>query len=263
MQVADVSPNRLGRARHEISDLIRKNREVRLGLMVFASVPHVIAPITEDTQTLMNALPALSVELASPNLQGSRLGPALDRAEVLLAGLPADSARAILLISDGDFDEPDLLARVEGLAASRIRVHVLGIGSAQGGLVQAPGGGTLRDPRGDPIRSRLDETQLARIAEVGGGLYRLADYRDADTDAILRAAAVSRLPPRPKRSLPCPPDWLPRHRKRKALMRMNAFRFAIVCLSICTVFSICAGACASEAILQTVKRPFSASRVSN
>lgn len=195
MQVADVSPNRLGRARHEISDLIRKNREVRLGLMVFASVPHVIAPITEDTQTLMNALPALSVELASPNLQGSRLGPALDRAEVLLAGLPADSARAILLISDGDFDEPDLLARVEGLAASRIRVHVLGIGSAQGGLVQAPGGGTLRDPRGDPIRSRLDETQLARIAEVGGGLYRLADYRDADTDAILRAAAVSRLPP--------------------------------------------------------------------
>jgi Ca-activated chloride channel homolog len=75
MQVTDVTPNRLGRARHEISDLIRKNREARLGLIVFASVPHVISPITEDTQTILNALPALSSDLADPSLQGSRVGP--------------------------------------------------------------------------------------------------------------------------------------------------------------------------------------------
>ncbi len=195
MQATDVSPNRLGRARHEISDLIRKNREVRLGLIVFASVPHVISPITEDTQTILKALPALASELASPNLQGSRLGPALARAEVLLSGLPEESARAILLISDGDFEEPDLPEQVARLATMGIRFHALGIGTPGGAAVPALTGGLVRDFRGEPVNSVLDETQLKRLAEAGGGIYKLADFRDSDTDAILRATTVSRLPP--------------------------------------------------------------------
>lgn len=195
MQAADVSPNRLGRARHEISDLIRKNREVRLGLILFASVPHVVSPITEDTQTILNALPALSSELASPNLQGSRLGLALDRAEMLLAGLPDDSARAILLISDGDLDEPGLPERIGRLSAAGIRFHTLGVGTPEGAEVPAPGGGVMRDFSGAPVSSVLGAELLRSLADIGGGLYQLADYRDSDTDAILRAATVSRLPP--------------------------------------------------------------------
>ncbi|WP_373509192.1 VWA domain-containing protein [Thiocapsa sp.] len=195
MQVTDVTPNRLGRARHEISDLIRKNRGARLGLIVFASVPHVISPITEDTQTILNALPALSSELANPNLQGSRVGAALARAELLLAGLPEDSARSILLISDGDLEEPDLPEQVGRLASGGIRIHSLGIGTAQGGLVPAPAGGFVRDLRGEPVRSSLGTTLLARLAEAGTGIHRVADYRDSDSDAILRAVSVSRLPP--------------------------------------------------------------------
>jgi Ca-activated chloride channel family protein len=195
MQASDVSPNRLGRARHEISDLIRRNREVRLGLILFASVPHVISPITEDTQTILNALPALSSDLASPNLQGSRLGVALDRAEQLLAGLPQDSARAILLISDGDLDEPGLPEHVARLAAAGIRFHALGVGTPEGTAVPAPGGGVVRDFSGEPVGSALNEGLLESLAEIGGGIYQLANYRDSDTDAILRAATVSRLPP--------------------------------------------------------------------
>lgn len=195
MQAADVSPNRIARARHEISDLIRRNREVRLGLVLFASVPHVISPVTEDTQTILSALPALSSDLASQNLQGSRLGAALARAEALLAGLPADSARAVLLISDGDLDEPDLPDRIAGLAAAGIRFHALGIGTPEGAPVPAPAGGSMQDYRGEPIASALNEPLLKSLAELGGGVYRLADFRDADTDAILSAAAVSRQPP--------------------------------------------------------------------
>ena len=86
MQADDVSPSRLGRARQEIQDLIKEDRQVRLGLIAFASVPHVISPITEDTYTILNDLPALSTDLT--RLQGSRLDAALDRAENLLAGLP-------------------------------------------------------------------------------------------------------------------------------------------------------------------------------
>lgn len=193
MQVDDVAPSRLGRARQEIQDLILQNRQVRLGLIAFASVPHVLSPITEDTFTILNALPALSTDLA--RLQGSRLHQALDRAEALLGSLPEDSARSILLISDGDFDEPELTGRIEKLAEQGIRFHVLGVGTEEGARVPAQKGGWIQDRSGQPVQSSLNEELLEELARAGQGSYRQADYQDDDTEEILEAAAVTRLPP--------------------------------------------------------------------
>jgi Ca-activated chloride channel family protein len=193
METADVAPSRLGRARQEIQDLIMQNRRLRLGLIAFASVPHVIAPVTEDSRTILLALPALATDLA--RLQGSRLHGALDRAEILLESLPEESARSLLLISDGDFDEPGVVERVRELRATGITLHALGIGTRNGGDVPGARGTPLVGPEGAPVRSRLDEDQLKALAEAGGGLYRHADYRDDDTGDILKAAAVSTLPP--------------------------------------------------------------------
>jgi Ca-activated chloride channel family protein len=193
MEVGDVAPSRLARARQEIQDLITQNRKLRLGLIAFASTPHVVAPVTEDSRTILLALPALSTDLA--RLQGSRLREALDRAETLLDSLPQESARSLLLISDGDFDEAGLTERVRALAEAGIPLHVLGVGAADGGEVPGPRGAALIGPDGAPVHSLLDEAQLRALAEAGGGLYRHADYRDDDTGDILKAAAVSRLPP--------------------------------------------------------------------
>lgn len=193
MQVDDVAPSRLGRARQEIQDLILQNRQVRLGLIAFASVPHVLSPITEDTFTILNALPALSTDLA--RLQGSRLHQALDRAEALLGSLSDDSARSILLISDGDFDEPELLPRIEKLAEQGIRFHVLGVGTEDGSRVPAQKGGWILDRSGQAVSSSLNEELLEALANAGQGTYQLADFRDDDTEEILEAAAVTRLPP--------------------------------------------------------------------
>ena len=193
MQTADQAPNRLARARQEVADLIRQNPGLRLGLVAFASVPHVVAPLTEDTPAIAEALPALSTDLVS--LQGSRLGAALDRAAGLFAGLPAASGRAVVLISDGDFDEPDLPVRVRTLAAAGIRLHVLGIGSPTGGQVPGARGGYVAGRDGAPVISRLDEAALRALAAAGGGRYERADYRDQDTRAILEAAAAAGVPP--------------------------------------------------------------------
>lgn len=191
MDATDAAPSRLARARQEIQDLIIQNRELRLGLIAFASVPHVISPVTEDSRALLLTLPALSSDLSQ--LQGTRLQAALDRAEQLLGALPNDSAKAILLISDGDFDEPGLEARVSSLAERGIPLHVLGIGTPSGADV--PGErGPLLGPSGTPVRTSLKEAELLALAKAGAGIYQLADYRDADTRAVLEAAAQSRLP---------------------------------------------------------------------
>lgn len=128
-------------------------------------------------------------------MQGSRVLPALERAEQLLGSLPEDSARSILLISDGDFDEPGLSDRVAELAAQGIRLHVLGVGTEDGARVPALRGGWIEDSSGQPVQSVLNETLLETLADAGQGIYTVADYRDKDTDTILDAAAVTSLPP--------------------------------------------------------------------
>ncbi|NKN32599.1 vWA domain-containing protein [Marichromatium bheemlicum] len=192
MRCTDLAPDRLGRARQELEDLIRANRHHRLGLIAFASVPHVLAPITEDNDTLLSRLPVLATDLASPQLQGSNLEAALERAATLLDPRSTDTGRAILLISDGDFTTPLPLEQVRTLAARGIRLHVLGIGIEQGTLVPAPQGGWIHDPMDptrQPVRSALEPERLEALAEAGDGRYRVATQDQSDTRALLAASA--------------------------------------------------------------------------
>ncbi len=187
MQVADAKPNRLARARQEIEDLLDQSSGMRVGLIAFASVAHLVAPITEDADTLRNLLPSISTDLV--RWQGSRLSQALEKARRLLAGQPTDSSHALLLLSDGDFAEPGLQRHVALLRSEGIPLHVMGIGTREGGRVPAEGGGWVRGKNGQPVISTLDEEGLQRLAEAGGGLYRRADFRDGDTLAFLARVA--------------------------------------------------------------------------
>ncbi|MES9971473.1 MAG: VWA domain-containing protein [Candidatus Thiodiazotropha sp.] len=190
MNVADVPPSRLARARQEVQDLVVLNQELRIGMIAFATVPHVVAPITEDSQSILNALPAVSSELA--NLQGSRLIAALERAQQLLGSEGSANARTILLISDGDFDESGLLQRIQALAQQGVVLHTLGIGSTGGGPVPARAGQSelMRERNGNLIESRLNEPLLQQLAQAGGGYYQRADFRDQDSRNILKLASI-------------------------------------------------------------------------
>ncbi|MEI6415009.1 MAG: VWA domain-containing protein [Pseudomonadota bacterium] len=185
MLVRDVEPSRLARARQEIADLLAEGQGLRIGLIAFASIPVVVSPMTEDTQSLYNLLPGLDSDLVT--LQGSRLLSALDRAEALLTGIPPDSPRHLVLVSDGDFDEPDILPRVRSLAEKGIHVHTLGVGTRGGGGVPSPYGNFLLDRNGRAVESRLGETQLQQIATAGQGVYAESTFLDTDTRAILKA----------------------------------------------------------------------------
>jgi len=194
MDVTDVKPNRLARARQEVEDLLNNNRGIRVGLIGFASVAHVVSPITEDMNGIRRMLPALDTSLVQ--LQGSRLSFALDRAAELLAGQPKESVGSLLLVSDGDFDEPGLEERMRAFADAGVRVHVLGVGTPEGDVVPGPKPGEpwIRDRKGQPVISALNETQLQALAQAGNGVYQRADYRENDTDNILAEVKAQALP---------------------------------------------------------------------
>ncbi len=183
MKVNDVRPSRLARARQELEDLIRQSQGIRIGLIAFASVAHVISPITEDTPSIRRVLPALSTDLGT--LQGSRLSSAIERGRQLIASQPGSEHNAFLLISDGDFAEPGLDGEIKELAETGIQLHVLGIGTSEGGWVPGPNERTLVDMNRNPVLSRLNEPALQSLASAGQGIYQLADYHDSDTNKIL------------------------------------------------------------------------------
>ena len=180
MNIQDVRPSRLARARQEIQDLVRLNPGIRLGLVAFASIAHVATPITEDGDSLLRQLPGLSTDLV--RLQGSNLVNALKLAASLLQAQGEGSSHHILLLSDGDFDEPELERTITELTNQDIRLHVLALGTDGGGPVPY-----LTAPGGKAVVSRLDEQSMAQLAEAGGGVYQLADYRDQDSRQILDA----------------------------------------------------------------------------
>jgi Ca-activated chloride channel family protein len=194
MLVADVRPTRLVRARQEIEDLLNQNRGIRVGLIGFASVAQVVSPVTEDMQGIQRMLSALDTRVVS--LQGSRLLFALQRAEELIAGQPAESVNSLLIVTDGDFEEQDLERPLQALADAGIRVHILGVGTPEGDAV--PGEGRMNpwimNSAGQLVISALNEPLLQTLAKAGNGLYQRADYREQDTDRILAEVKAQALP---------------------------------------------------------------------
>jgi len=194
MNVSDVKPNRLARARQELEDLLDMNRGVRVGLIAYASIAHVVSPITEDMNAIRRVLSVLDTDLV--RLQGSRLSFALDRAEELLLGQPAESVNSLLIITDGDFDETGLEQRLRSFADDGVRVHILGVGTPDGDAVPGPVPNRpwIMDRAGKPVVSSLNEPALRDLAAAGNGIYQTADYRDGDTQKILAQVKAQALP---------------------------------------------------------------------
>ena len=183
MDANDVAPTRLARARQEIEDLIRGNRYARIGLIGFATVAHVISPLTEDRATLQRQLPALSTDLV--RYKGSRVTEALARARQMLTGQPENSSKHLILITDGDFNDRAHIELARELNDAGMQLHVIGVGTAEGTTVPGRNGAPMRHPRYGLIQSKLDETALSELAAAGGGIYRLAEPGTKDTNDIL------------------------------------------------------------------------------
>jgi Ca-activated chloride channel family protein len=192
MNVADVQPTRLARARQELEDLLNENRGVRVGLIGFASVAHVVSPVTEDMNGIRRVLSALDTKLVQ--LQGSRLSFALERAQELIAGQPKESINSLLIITDGDFDESGLELRLKEFADANVRVHILGVGTPEGDAVPGQNSPWIQGRSGQPILSSLNEALLKSMARAGNGLFLQADYREDDTRKILAEVKAQALP---------------------------------------------------------------------
>ncbi len=171
MLAEDVRPNRLERAKLEISQLVRNLKDDRIGLILFAGRAYVQLPITSDYASSLMYISQVSCDMVSE--PGTQLGEALDLAMKSFSP-QTDVGRAIVVISDGENHEGNPLQRAEEAANLGVRIYTVGIGSPEGAPIPDAQGGMKKDRDGNVVISKLDEVTLSQIAGKTGGIYMRA-----------------------------------------------------------------------------------------
>ena len=63
MYAKDIAPSRLVRARMKLTDILKRADEGLTALVVYAGTPHVVTPLTDDTNTILSMVNSLSPDI--------------------------------------------------------------------------------------------------------------------------------------------------------------------------------------------------------
>ena len=181
MLAEDYSPNRLERSKLAISRLVDKLSGDRIGLVVFAGQAFVQLPITTDYVSAKIFLNTINT--GSVPVQGTALADALSTCARSFSS-QSQKSRAIILITDGEDHEGDVIETAKSLAEEGIRIYCIGVGSPAGKPIPV-GGELMKDKKGNIVVSKLDESILRQIAGVGGGEYVRAGNSEFGLNPII------------------------------------------------------------------------------
>ncbi len=186
MEAADVKPSRLVRARLKVADMLSHGADAQTGLVAYAGDAFVVAPLTDDAETLRHLLPALTPQVMPA--AGSRTDLALERAGELLHRAGVSRGEVILV---ADAVAAGTAGAAQALRAHGHRVSVLAVGTEQGAPVPLAAGGFLEDAAGNIVVSALDTAALRAVAQAGGGYYAGLTPDDSDLRQLLDAGALA------------------------------------------------------------------------
>lgn len=163
--------NRVEIAREVIEKFISQRRNDRIGLVAFAKMAFVAAPLTLDHDFLYTNLKRLDVNQIG---DGTAIGSALSASVNRLRGLKSKS-RIVILMTDGQDNSSKVppLTAAEAAQALGVKVYTIGVGTR----------GTAPFPQVDPFGRKyyvrmpvdIDEDVLKQISDKTGGKYYRAD----------------------------------------------------------------------------------------
>lgn len=187
MLAEDAAPNRLARAKAEINQLVGRLDGHRVGLVVFAGRAVPVCPLTPDHSFFSTVLSTVNTRSAGKG--GSRVGEAIKTA--LRGYPPGPGAKLMVLISDGDDQDPYTQEAATAARDAGVKIVAVGLGSEEGSQI------TLTDPQsgakttlmhdGKPVISKLDGESLRKIALTTEGAYVPAGTSAIDLDSIMES----------------------------------------------------------------------------
>lgn len=169
MNVEDIKPSRLERARMEVRSLIEDLEGARMGLVAFTALPVVLSPLTDDKGAL-----ALLFEIADTKLipaLGTDLGKGVEES-LRLFSYDEERAKILIVFSDGE-DMGNTAFKAAGAAQNlQVKIFSVGLGTTEGGVVKDEKGSAIIDPSTQKEGiSSLDPNKLAHIAKQTDGRY--------------------------------------------------------------------------------------------
>lgn len=98
MQLKDITPSRLERAKFMLSDITDNLVDGQFGIEVYSQEPYVITPISDDVKIIKNLLPQIVADIVPD--QGDRLDRAIDLAVQRFKSAGYASGNIVLFASD-------------------------------------------------------------------------------------------------------------------------------------------------------------------
>lgn len=187
----DVKPDRLAQGKWLVRELVRTNPADRFGLIAFAGNAFLLCPLTIDKTSFLQLSDSLDTDTIP--LGGTNLQVALEAALRAFEGAQG-SHKAVVVVTDGDELTGSAAGVLKKLADAGIPLFVAGIGDPANPSViriRKPDGSTsiLTDSEGNTVRSPLNETLLASLAEKTRGIYIRSTAAEPGVEEINRAIA--------------------------------------------------------------------------
>ena len=194
MLTEDIKPNRLDLAQKTLKRILDRSAGHRIGLVAFAGSAALVSPITSDYSALAMYIDSLSTSLVSH--QGTYFTQALITAmdSFQRGGLEQEdgvhASRAIIVISDGEDNEPGALDQARQLAQEGLHIYTIAVGTEQGapiplrdqfGRVQ----GYKKDKFQKTVLSRVQDDLLKQLATSGNGKFMYASFEGNEVDLLL------------------------------------------------------------------------------
>ncbi len=189
MLAEDTAPNRLERAKAELTDLLSYLEGDQVGLIAFAGRAVVKCPLTPDFGFFR-----LVLQEAGPHSVGrggTRLEEPIRKA---LDGFrtEADVSRLLVLITDGEDHDSHPLDAAQDAAERGVKILAVGFGDEAGSELYVTDPQTnarvpIRDAEGQTVVTRLDGQTLREMALATDGAYIPAGTGALDLKSIYEA----------------------------------------------------------------------------
>jgi len=181
MAAQDVNPDRATRARQKIIDILKHRKEGLTALVVYAGDAYTVTPLTDDADTAINLVPALS-PFIMPSM-GSRPDKALILAKKLITDAGLTKAN-YLLVTDG-IQKKDVGRIKDALGNQAQRLSVLTLGTEEGAPIAMQGKGFKRDKSGNIVLPKLDLDLIKLLANELGIRWHQMSFDDSDWHYLL------------------------------------------------------------------------------
>ncbi|HPI37760.1 MAG TPA: VWA domain-containing protein [Ignavibacteriaceae bacterium] len=191
MKAEDIRPNRLEKAKNEITSLVRKLQGDRIGLIVFAGQAYIQFPLTTDYSAANLFLSVVDVNTVPQ--AGTAIASAINLA-VKSFDFKSSTKKVIVVITDGEDHEGDISASVKNAVEKDVMIYTIGMGSVSGAPIpvydnRGSQAGFKQDREGNIVLTKLDEATLRQIASEGNGKYYLSSNFSNELDMIYKDLA--------------------------------------------------------------------------